>query len=199
MAGIGFSKPKAALYSATGGVVSYTQGKTLGKGVELSLSLDGGDNANVLYADNAPAESDKGTFTGGTVSLTTDNLSPEIMNFLLGVTTKEEPTISGVTGVEISVDGIDGDAPYVGFGGIRKLQINNQIKWQAVVFTKVQFAAGDDDWTTQGETIEWQTPTIEASLMRDDATIPSWRKRSNYLDSEADAEKVLNYLLGITA
>lgn len=196
MAGIGFSKPKAALYSAEGGVVTYSEGKTLGKGVQLSLSLDGGGNDNILYADNAPAETEKGTFTGGTVTLTTDNLNPEIQDWLLGITA-QTVEIPGVDGVKISTDGIEGGAPYVGLGGIRKLQINNQVKYQAVVFTKVQFAAGGDDWTTQGETIDWQTPSIEATLMRDDATVPTWRKRSSYLDTEAEAEKVLNHLLGI--
>lgn len=199
MAGIGFSKPKAAIYSAgTSGTPTYSNGKVLGKGVELSLSLDGGGNDNILYADNAPAESDKATFAGGTVSLTTDNLDPEIVDYLLGITASEV-TVTGVTGVKISDDKIESDAPYVGLGAIRKLQINNQIKYQAVVFCKVQFAAGGEDWTTQGETIEWQTPTIEATLMRDDATEPKWRRRSNYLATEAEAEKVLNHMLNITA
>lgn len=197
MAGIGFSKPKVAVYSASGNTVSYSNGKVLGKGIELSLSLDGGGSDNILYADNAPAESDKATFSGGTVTITTDNLSPEVYDFLMGITA-ESYTVDGVTGVKVSTDGIESDAPYLGLGGIRKLQINNQIKYQAVIFTKVQFQPAGEDWSTQGESIDWQTPEIEATLMRDDSATPTWRKRSSYLDTEADAEKVLNKLLNIT-
>lgn len=197
MAGIGFSKPKAALYSASGTTISYSDGKTLGKGVELSLSLDGGGSDNILYADNGPAETDKRTFAGGTISLTTDDLSPDIVDFLLGVT-PETATISGVTEtVKISHDSVDTDAPYVGLGGIRKVQINNEIKYQVVVFTKVQFVAGEESWTTQGESIDWQTPSISATLMRDASD--EWRLRSNYLSTEAVAETVLNSMLNITA
>ena len=56
MATIGLSKPFYAIYAASGATVSYTSGGVLGKAVELSMELDGGD-ANILYADNGPAES----------------------------------------------------------------------------------------------------------------------------------------------
>ena len=75
MATIGLSKPFYAIYAASGATVSYTSGGVLGKAVELSMELDGGD-ANILYADNGPAESAT-TFGGGTLTITTDDLLPE--------------------------------------------------------------------------------------------------------------------------
>ena len=56
-----------------------------------------------------------------------------------------------------------------------------------------------DALTTQGETIEWQTPEITATLMRDDTTKHEWRRMSSPLDSEAEAEALLNSFLNITA
>ena len=47
MATIGLSKPFYAIYSANGETVSYTGGGVLGKAVELSMELEGGE-ANIL-------------------------------------------------------------------------------------------------------------------------------------------------------
>ena len=55
MAKIGLSKPYFAKYSNTGGVTTYSEGAVIGKAVELSMELEGQDD-NVLYADNGPAE-----------------------------------------------------------------------------------------------------------------------------------------------
>lgn len=84
MATIGLSKPFYAIYAASGETVSYTNGGVLGKAVELSMELDGGD-ANILYADNGPAESAT-TFGGGTLTITTDDLLPEPAAAILGLT-----------------------------------------------------------------------------------------------------------------
>ena len=54
---------------------SYSDGGLLGKAVELSMELEGAD-ANILYADNGPAES-ASQFAGGTLTITTDDLLPE--------------------------------------------------------------------------------------------------------------------------
>lgn len=198
MAGIGLSKPKAAIYANTSGTTSYTSGKAIGKAVNLSLSLDQGGNDNILYADNGAAESDAGSFAGGTITLTVDDLSPESADFLLGITPVSE-TVTGVTGVSLSHFNSGNTIPYVGFGAIRKKQVSNVVKYQVIFFPKVQFTYADEDWTTQGETIEWQTAEITANLLREDTADGDWKVVSNYLDTEADAEKVLNHLLGISA
>ena len=82
MATIGLSKPYYAVYNYNGsGQPTYSNGGVLGKATEMSLSLDAGD-ANILYADNGPAESDN-QFTGGSYSITTDDLLPEPISSLL--------------------------------------------------------------------------------------------------------------------
>lgn len=88
----------------------------------------------------------------------------------------------------------DAVAPYLGFGCIIKKKRNNAIKWRAVVFTKVMFAIPSDAATTQGETIEWQTSELEATIMRDDSAKHAWKREATF-DTEADAEAYIKFAL----
>lgn len=196
MATIGLSKPYYAIYSATGSAVSYSDGGLLGKAVELSMELEGAD-ANILYADNGPAES-ASQFAGGTLTITTDDLLPAPTAAILGLElqTITNEDITTATPKEL----VFGDAqviPYVGFGVIVKKQQSNATKWMGIVYPKVQFANPGIEATTQGETIEWQTPELTATIMRDDTTSHVWCRHA-LLDSEADAEAYVKQLLGIT-
>ena len=195
MANIGLSKPYYAIYSNTGSTVSYADGGLLGKAVELSMELEGAD-ANILYADNGPAES-ASQFAGGTLTITTDDLLPEPTAAILGLTLQEidNDEITTPTPKEL----VFGDAqviPYVGFGVIVKKQQSNVTKWMGIVYPKVQFSNPGIEVTTQGETIEWQTPEPSATIMRDDTTAHNWCRHA-LLDSEADAEAYVKGLLGI--
>lgn len=194
MATIGLSKPYCAVYSNTGTAVTYAEPETIGKAVELSVELDGGDD-NILYADNGPAESAK-QFSGGTLTITTDDLLPAAAAKILGL------TLQTVTNEEIQTTSpkelVFGEAqviPYVGFGAVVKKQQSNVVKYMGIVFPKVQFSNPGISAVTQGETIEWQTPELTATIMRDDTTAHNWCRYS-LLDSEADAEAYVKQLLG---
>ena len=195
MAIIGLSKPYYAIYSATGSAVSYSGGGLLGKAVELSMELEGAD-ANILYADNGPAES-ASQFAGGTLTITTDDLLPEPTAAILGLTLQaiDNDDITTPTPKEL-VFGDSQVIPYVGFGVIVKKQQSNATKWMAIVYPKIQFSNPGIEATTQGETIEWQTPELSATIMRDDTTAHNWCRHA-LLDSEADAEAYVKGLLGI--
>ena len=195
MAIIGLSKPYYAIYSATGSAVSYSDGGLLGKAVELSMELEGAD-ANILYADNGPAES-ANQFAGGTLTITTDDLLPEPTAAILGLTLQaiDNDEITTPTPKEL-VFGDSQVIPYVGFGVIVKKQQSNATKWMAIVYPKIQFSNPGIEATTQGETIEWQTPELSATIMRDDTTAHNWCRHA-LLDSEADAEAYVKGLLGI--
>lgn len=197
MATIGLSKPYYAKYSNTGTTVTYSGGALIGKAVELSMELEGGDT-NILYADNGPAES-ANEFAGGTLTLTTDDLLPETMLAILGVK-RQTITNEAITTEDAAwlVFDDDQNTPYGGFGGIIKKQQNNVTKWVALVYTKIQFQNSGDAATTQGETIEWQTPELTATLMRDDTAKHAWRYISTPLDTEAEAEAAIKQILNIT-
>ena len=69
----GFSMPYVAKYSNVGSVVTYSGVMQLARGVSVSLSLDTTDD-NVFHADNVSAETAAAIFTGGTATLTVDEV-----------------------------------------------------------------------------------------------------------------------------
>lgn len=178
MATVGLSKPYYAKYAASGSAVTYTGFAALGKAVELSVDLD--DNgSNVLYADNGAAESVT-NFSGGTLTITTDDLLLAAAADILGLTTG-----SGSSTNEV-IFKADQVAPYVGFGVIVKKVQSGTVKWMAVLFPKVQFSNPGVEANTQGETIDWQTPELSATIMRDDTADGVWQRWAMF-DTEADA------------
>ena len=197
MAKIGLSKPYYAIYSNTGTTVTYSKGGVIGKYTEFSLELEDGDN-NILYADNGPAESDN-SFAGGTATVTTDDLIAERMLAILGLKKEAitEPALSTKDAYWLVFDD-DQDTPNIGLGGIIKKKINNATKYQAFILTKIQFTNPGLEAVTQGETIEWQTQELSATIMRSDEAKARWFMISNELDSEEDAEKIIKAYLNIT-
>ena len=196
MAMIGVSKPYVAVYSNNGSTVSYTGLTTIGKYTNLDISLDDAGN-NDFYADNGIAESDAQSFGGGTVTITTSNLDPATLKTVLGLVEESiAATIATTTPTPKWMVMSDGQSvPYVGIGGIIKMQIDGEIKYQAVVLNKVMLRNPSLSIATQGETIEWQTPTLEGRIYRSDASDHRWNQISTYLDSEADAIAAITSVL----
>lgn len=198
MATIGLSHPYYAKYANDGTTVTYSGGGSMGKFTELQVNLNDAD-ANVLYGDNAPAEVDN-QFSGGTLDASTTELLPTVSKDILG--TKQEtvgttPALS-TTGATWEVYDDDQVAPNLGFGGVIKKQIDGAIKWVAFIFNKIQFKTAIQSATTQGETIDWQVPTITASIMRSDAPKHPWYRQSSPLDTEEDAILLVKSFLNIT-
>lgn len=193
MAMIGVSKPYVAVYANAGTTVTYSQKATIGKYTNLDISLDDA-GSNDFYADNAIAESDNQTFGGGTVSITTSELSPDVLKTILGMTEEAIATTVATTTPtpKFLVAGDSQNTPYVGIGGIVKNQINGAIKYQVVILCKVMLRNPNLSIATQGESIEWQTPTLEGRIYRSDAADHRWNLISTYLDSEEDAIAVLD-------
>ena len=197
MATIGLSKPYFAVYSNSGSTVTYSNGGVLGKATEMDIELN--DSAsNILYADNAPAETDS-QFSGGTVTITTDELSATAMTKALAM---QEIAIAvtdvTTTGAKWLINNDDQVVPYVGIGGIAKKMISGSIKYVAIVLDKVKLRNINMAITTQGESIEWQTPSITGDIFRSDLTKHDWRRISTPLDTEAEAEAAVKAYLGIS-
>ena len=197
MAVIGLSKPYYGIYSATGNVVSYANGAVMGKATEANIEIDTTEDNN-LYADNAIAETDR-SFAGGTLTLSTDDLSQDVAKAILGLT---ENTITGIEGVtDTSVKELVYDdtqtTPYLGVGFIVKKKVGGAYKWRAVVLSKVMFSVPADAATTQGESIEWQVPELSATIMRDDSATHMWKREATFT-TEAQAEAYIKARLNIT-
>lgn len=195
MAGIGLSKPYYAKYVNTDGVISYTGGGIFAKAIEFNAKIDSGEDNN-LYADNGIAETDRG-FTSGTLSVTTDEILETAAAAILGIT-PDTITVGTETSVTELVYDDDMEVPDLGFGIIIKKKISGVYKYRAVVFHKIKFNIPEDAAVTQGETIEWQTPTIEGVIMRDDSEKHGWKSEAT-LDTEALAEAYIKQKLDIVA
>lgn len=197
MAVIGLSKPYFGIYSATGNEVSYSNGAVMGKATEANIEINTTEDNN-LYADNGIAETDR-SFAGGTLNLSTDDLSQEVTKAILGLT---ETAITGIEGVtDTSVKELVYDdtqnTPYLGVGFIVKKKVGGAYKWRAVVLCKVMFSVPADAATTQGESIEWQVPELSATIMRDDSATHMWKREATFT-TEAQAEAYIKARLNIT-
>lgn len=198
MALIGLSKPYIATYVNNNGTVTYSARTVLGKYTNLDLSLDSADE-NILYADNGPAESDS-QFSGGTVTVTTDDLLAAAFKTALGLTESAIATTVATTTPTPKWLVFDDsqNAPYFALGGIIKKKVNGAYKWVCFVLEKIKFRNPDLSVATQGETIEWQTPELEASILRSDASGHPWFRMSTELDSEEDAVAILEDYMTVT-
>ena len=197
MAIIGLSKPYYGIYSATGNAVSYANGAVMGKATEANIEIDTTEDNN-LYADNAIAETDR-SFAGGTLTLSTDDLSQEVAKAILGLTETASTGIEGVTDTSVKELVYDDTqtTPYLGVGFIVKKKVGGAYKWRAVVLSKVMFSVPADAATTQGESIEWQVPELSATIMRDDSATHMWKREATFT-TEAQAEAYIKARLNIT-
>lgn len=198
MATIGLSKPYYAIYTATGSAVSYASGGVMGKATEANIEIETSEDNN-LYADNGIAETDR-QFTGGTLTLSTDDLSQEVSKAILGLKEQAVDTIEGITDEDVKELIYDDDqvTPYLGVGFIIKKVRGGVTMWRGVVLTKVMFSIPSDSATTQGETIEWQVPELSATVMRDDSATHMWKREATFT-TEAQAEAYIKARLSITA
>ena len=176
MATIGLSRPYIARYTNAGSSVSYAGGRLLGKATELSIELTAG-NDNIFYADNGPAEADN-QFSGGTITITTDDLRPQALIGALGVVQESLAAVTDITtpGAAWLVSNDSQSIPYLGFGAVAMKMINGQIKYVGIVLDKVQFSNPNESVTTKGETIQWQTPQLSGSIFRSDKTDHDWKR-----------------------
>lgn len=198
MATIGLSKPYYAIYAEAGGVVSYSDGAVMGKATEANISIETTEDNN-LYGDNGLAETDR-RFANGTLTLSTTDLSQKVSKAILGLTEQAITGIDGVTDTSVKELVYDDTqvTPYLGVGFIIKKKVNGAYKWRGVVLPKIMFSVPEDAATTQGESIEWQTPELTGAIMRDDSATHAWKKEATFT-SEAQAEAYIKARLGITA
>lgn len=197
MATIGLSKPFYAVYNNSSGNVTYTAGASMGKATEANIEIETSEDNN-LYADNAIAETDR-QFTGGTLTLSTDDMSQEVSKAILGLNEQALGEIDGVTDQSVKELIYDNtqNTPYLGIGFIIKKVVGGVTKWRGVMLAKIMFSIPSDAATTQGETIEWQVPTLTATIMRDDSATQVWKREATFT-TEAQAEAYIKNRLSIT-
>lgn len=195
----GLSIPIVANYAATGKSTTYSNGIVAGAAVEYTASWTTSE-ANNLYADNGVKESEAGTFQSGELTLGTSDLTQDVSKLILGL---KETTFSYGQSKEATELVYDDDMknPYLGFGIIELHQNDDKDEYRAVFLPKVRFALPENTATTKGETVEWQTPSITATIMRSEQEDSNYKHPwmlDAWFETESDAIEYLKAKLGVT-
>ena len=199
MAGIGMYGVYYSKATLKDGVVSgYAGVKTMGKAISASFEPNTPDD-NPLYANNAVAENDSSGASGGTLTLTLDRLTQEAAADLYGLTVEEVEVTVGETpgtqvdGTALKYTGNEQSAP-VGVAFIRQNQVDGVRNHEVILYRRATFSMPADSAQTMGESIEWQTPEIEASVMglEGDGT-NAWFEQVIFPTQEAAIAYITNY------
>jgi phi13 family phage major tail protein len=191
MAKIGLKYPVYASATEDETSISYSNGKVLAKAISANISIE--TNDVVLYADDAVAESDH-SFSSGKISMNIDDLSNAAQVDLLG--NREGATVDVAIGTKEIIAGSSDTPGFVGFGFYGKKIVGGVIRWRAIWLKKVQFAEPADEAATKGQTTEFQTPTLEGTIMVD--VSGDWKNEATF-STEAGAVAWLKGKAGITA
>lgn len=160
MAGIGmYGVYYAVANISSGTVTSYGEVKQMGKAISATYEpAEAG--TNILYANNSVAETDTALVAGGTLSLTLDKLTFDARADLFGLTATT--ATGGGSGFEY--DGSESAVP-VGVAFIRQSQESQDRNiHDVVIYSYCTFNEPTEEFETLGESVEWQTPTIEATV-----------------------------------
>ncbi len=155
MAHIGMKYPVAA---------EWAEGNTYSDGfvVAKAINFTGTPNKNEaeLYADDGVAETDRSVKDWGT-SLGVDDLSLEIQAKLLGHTYVKATGDSDSATPESIEIGAEDEPPFFGMGFYKRRKKNGVTSFTAIWLYKVQNSEPTENAETKGESVNFQTATIE--------------------------------------
>lgn len=183
MAQIGLRFIKYAKYSDTGGTVSYTGGRTMGKPTSADLSLDTAEAE--LYTGDALDESVKET-TGGNLAVGVKEIDYQTREDLYS-NTRTEADVGIPESVRTNI--ADQSKP-VGVGLCSPVMRDGVKKYRAVFFDKVVFSQPGFSLKTKEKTITFATPTTAGKIMpningdiMDDATFDTVAEAETWVDT----------------
>ena len=156
----GFSYPWVALYANNGTTVSYSNAQPLARGVDVTLSPDS-ESDNKFYADNRVAEDAGGKITSCTLSLTVDGLKAAAERLITGLPAE----VDGWT----AIGGTSQVVPYVGVGWLARYMEEGVASYVAILCSKVKFNAIEKSAATQEDAIDFQTQSLEGTIVRSDS------------------------------
>jgi len=141
----------AKITEGAGGEETYGTPKLLAKAIKADMSIELAEAA--LYADDALAHSVK-AFKGGKLSLGVEDIGVPVAADLTGASIDDN-------GVLVASGEDDGCLVAVGF---RALKPDNRYRYFWVY--RVKFAVPSANLVTKGDSIQFQTPTVEGTIMR---------------------------------
>ena len=185
----GYSKPIVAKYVYNQGTISYTDKTALARGVEVDLEVEIGDATN-FFADNTIAESVAGQFNGATATLTVDGLKDTARDLIAGLVTSKTIIANSSTVTAKAYDDLQ-VIPYVGIGFVVRYMENGVTSYAPVILPKAQFSPESIKAATQGESVEFQTTELQATVMRADDDNHTWKIIAQDQTTEAKAVGVI--------
>ena len=186
----GYSQPIVAKYTYSSNTISYSDVTPLARGVEVQMEVEIGDATN-FFADNTIAEAVAGQFNGATATFTVDGLKDTARDLIAGlVTTKSIPVSSSTVTAKV-YDDLQ-VIPYVGIGFVVRYMENGVTTYAPVILPKAQFSPESLNAATQGESVEFQTTELQATVMRADDANHSWKVVAADQATEAAAVAVIN-------
>lgn len=176
MASIGLSKFITAEYHENE-YGNYYSAPVIGpKMVSADVSIDGRE-PTILRADNRPAES-LGIFGSGTLSVEIDELGFYDAYHLLGAR-----YVSGANPARVVFSTDDNPVTH-GVAFISKNIVHGVVRWRLIAFKRCKFMVPNYTLNTQAQTIEFQVPKLDATILRDYSG--GWQAWGDY-DTEANA------------
>lgn len=163
MAKIGLRNP---IYKAP------TNSGVIGKAVSADFSFDFSDEK--LYGDDTLAEYDGG-FIGGTVTLETTNISPEVKADLLGIQ----------KGIDGYVSNANDQAPYVSIGINEVQMVDGERKFRAIWIHRVKFKEPNVSVQTKQGRVSFAAPSIVGEIAVEENG--DW-KTEDYFDTYENAK-----------
>lgn len=162
----------------------------LGRLIDAKLSEDRGEAS--LYADDMLAEYDS-AFTGAKLSMTLDNVDDDTYSKIKGCTITEK---------EIT-ENQDDQSPEMGYGHIITKMVNGVKQYKVEFLARIKINSITSDAKTKGETIEFNTVSIEAKVMPlieaiNGMSVGDWKKSETF-DTLTEAQTYLDSLLTPTA
>ena len=183
MAKIGLNNFRwAKLTEASDGTPSYDGAKKPAKAISCSVNIT--NNNASLYADDALAESDT-SFQNGTVAMGIDDEDLETTAGMLGHSYSDGRIVRSASDI----------APYIGIGRVVKKMVNNTIKYKAELLYKVKMSEPSQEDNTQGETLAFNTSTLNGTI----ATLVNgkWSEAKTF-DTQTAAISYIEGLLAAT-
>lgn len=186
----GYSQPIVAKYNYSNNTISYTNVMPLARGVEVQMEVEIGDATN-FFADNTIAEAVAGQFNGATATLTVDGLKDAARDLIAGLVTSTTIIANSSTVTAKVYDDLQ-VIPYVGIGFVVRYMENGVTTYAPVILPKAQFSPESLNAATQGESVEFQTTELQATVMRADDANHSWKVVAEDQTTEAKAVAVIN-------
>lgn len=186
----GYSKPIVAKYTYNQGAISYSDIMALARGVEVDMEVEIGDATN-FFANNTIEESVAGQFNGATATFTVDGLKDAARDLIAGLVTSKTIIANSSTVAAKVYDDLQ-VIPYVGIGFVVRYMENGVTTYAPVILPKAQFSPESIKAATQGESVEFQTTELQATVMRADDANHSWKVIAADQTTEAAAVAVIN-------